>query len=138
VTRFLRTTAWKTEYRSQCPSLPYPITLFNADSASAEYSATTIGPQPDESRFFFWTIRPVRVRSHHYHRVRRKCARFSTPATPAISALNRAHPCIENPLLPAITLLFPRVGLPGFTVGARPPENRGIHADKKRKRHSPK
>jgi Transposase DDE domain group 1 len=45
---------WKTEYRSQCPSLPYPITLFNADSASAECSATTIGSQPDESRFSFF------------------------------------------------------------------------------------
>ena len=42
----------------QCPSLPYPITLFNADSASAESSATTIGSQPDECRFSFWTIRP--------------------------------------------------------------------------------
>ena len=38
----------------QCPSLPYPITLFNADSASAECSATTIGPPPDESRFSFF------------------------------------------------------------------------------------
>src|SRR5450759_4404191 len=56
--------AWKTEYRSQCPSLPYPITLFNADSASAECSATTIGPQPDECRFFFWTIRVVRQRDN--------------------------------------------------------------------------
>src|SRR5450631_1688221 len=46
---------------SQCPSLPYPITLFNADSASAECSATTIGSQPDECRFFFWTIRPHRM-----------------------------------------------------------------------------
>ena len=36
------------------PSLSYPITLFNADSASAECSATTIGPQPDESRFSFF------------------------------------------------------------------------------------
>ena len=34
--------------------LPYPITLFNADSASAECSATTIGPQPDECRFSFF------------------------------------------------------------------------------------
>src|SRR5450631_4231704 len=42
---------------SQCPSLPYPITLFNADSASAECSATTIGSQPDDCRFLFWTIR---------------------------------------------------------------------------------
>ena len=33
------------------------VRLFNADSASAECSATTIGPQPDECRFFFWTIR---------------------------------------------------------------------------------
>src|ERR1039458_6453575 len=49
--------AWKTEYRSQCPPLPYPITLLNADSASAECSATTIGSQPDECRFSFWTIR---------------------------------------------------------------------------------
>jgi transposase InsO family protein len=51
------TRARKTKFRSPHPSLPYPITLFNADSASAEYSATTIGPQPDESRFIFWTIR---------------------------------------------------------------------------------
>jgi putative transposase len=35
----------------------YPIILFNAASASAECSATTIGPQPDECRWFFWTIR---------------------------------------------------------------------------------
>jgi transposase InsO family protein len=47
--------AWKTDFRSPHPSLSYPITLFNADSASAECSATTIGPQPDECRFFFWT-----------------------------------------------------------------------------------
>ena len=48
--------AWKIDFRNPNPSLPYPITLFNADSASAECSATTIGPQPAESRFF-WTIR---------------------------------------------------------------------------------
>src|ERR1019366_7395364 len=47
------TRAWKTKFRSPHPSLPYPITLFIADSASAECSATTIGPQPDECRFFF-------------------------------------------------------------------------------------
>jgi hypothetical protein len=35
--------------------------LFNADGASAECSATTIGSQPDECRFFFWTIRPIRT-----------------------------------------------------------------------------
>ena len=35
----------------------YPIILFNATGASAECSATTIGPQPDECRWFFWTIR---------------------------------------------------------------------------------
>src|ERR1700732_1684982 len=40
--------AWKTDFRSPHPSLPYPIILFNADSASAECSATTIGPRPDE------------------------------------------------------------------------------------------
>ena len=45
--------AWKTDFRSPHPSLPYPIILFNADSASAECSATTIGPQPDACRFFF-------------------------------------------------------------------------------------
>src|SRR5450631_3853454 len=48
---------------SQCPSLPYPLTLFNADSASAECSATTIGSQPDECRFSFWTIRDSRWRN---------------------------------------------------------------------------
>jgi hypothetical protein len=40
--------AWKTDFRSPDPSLPYPIILFNADSASEECSATTIVPQPDE------------------------------------------------------------------------------------------
>jgi hypothetical protein len=29
------------------PSRPYPITPFNADSALAEYLATTIGQRPD-------------------------------------------------------------------------------------------
>jgi len=52
---------WKTKFHSPHPSLPYPITLFNADSASAECSATTIGPQPDESRLLFWTIRGRRT-----------------------------------------------------------------------------
>jgi len=45
--------AWKTDFRSPDPSLPYPITLFNADSASEECLAITIGPPPDESRFLF-------------------------------------------------------------------------------------
>jgi hypothetical protein len=49
--------ARKTDFRSPHPSLPYPIILFNADSASAECSATTIGPLPDECQLFFWTIR---------------------------------------------------------------------------------
>jgi hypothetical protein len=52
--------AWKTDFRSPHPSLPTPIIQFNADSASAEFSATTIGLQPDESRFFFRTIRAIR------------------------------------------------------------------------------
>jgi len=34
-----------------------PITLFNADSASAECSAIIIGPQPNEYRFCCWTLR---------------------------------------------------------------------------------
>src|SRR5882762_6871552 len=42
--------AWKTDFRSPDPSPPYPITLFNADSASAECSTTTIAPQPDNCR----------------------------------------------------------------------------------------
>jgi putative transposase len=49
--------AWTTDFRGPHPSLPYPIILFNAASASAECSATTIGPQPDECRWIFWTIR---------------------------------------------------------------------------------
>jgi len=40
-----------------------PAILFNADSASAECSATTIGPQPDEYRLFFRTIRHPRKRA---------------------------------------------------------------------------
>jgi hypothetical protein len=35
------------------PSLPYPITPFNADSALAEYLATTIGQRPDECPIYF-------------------------------------------------------------------------------------
>jgi hypothetical protein len=53
--------AWTTDFRSPHPSLPYPIILFNADSASAECSATTIGPLPDECRLFFWTIQPCLI-----------------------------------------------------------------------------
>ena len=45
--------AWKTDFRSPDPSLPYPITLHIADSASEECLAITIGPPPDESRFLF-------------------------------------------------------------------------------------
>jgi ParE toxin of type II toxin-antitoxin system, parDE len=45
--------AWKTNFRSPDPSLPYPIILFNADSALEECLATTTGQQPDDSRFFF-------------------------------------------------------------------------------------
>jgi putative transposase len=41
------------ENRLPQPSLPYPITLYNADSASEECLATTTGPQPDECRFLF-------------------------------------------------------------------------------------
>jgi hypothetical protein len=55
------TRAWETKFHSPHPSRPYPITPFNPDSASAEYSATIIGPQPDESRFVFWTIRAVGI-----------------------------------------------------------------------------
>jgi hypothetical protein len=50
--------AWTTEFRGPHPSLSYPITLYNAASASAECSAT-IGPLPDECRWFFWTIRDM-------------------------------------------------------------------------------
>src|ERR1019366_10139172 len=57
VGRRLGSLVWPAAAISPHRSLPYPITLFKADSASAEYSATTIGPQPDECRFFFWTIR---------------------------------------------------------------------------------
>jgi hypothetical protein len=49
--------AWKTDFRSPHSSLPYPIIQFNADSASAECSAITIAPPPDESRILLWTIR---------------------------------------------------------------------------------
>jgi hypothetical protein len=45
--------AWKTDFCSPHPSLPYPIIPFNADSASEECLATTIGPHPDDSRFLF-------------------------------------------------------------------------------------
>jgi hypothetical protein len=45
---------WQPKARSPDPSLPYPITLHIADSASEEYLATTTGPQPDEGRFLFW------------------------------------------------------------------------------------
>jgi hypothetical protein len=45
--------AWTTDFRGPHPSLPYPIILFNAASASTECSATTIGPQPDECRWLF-------------------------------------------------------------------------------------
>jgi transposase InsO family protein len=58
--------AWKTDFRSPDPSLPYPITLFNADSASEECSATTIGQRPDECRFLFWTIRAGRRWTRHH------------------------------------------------------------------------
>ena len=51
--RRLVATGLKTDFRSPDPSLPYPITLYNADSASEECLATTTGPQPDESRFLF-------------------------------------------------------------------------------------
>jgi hypothetical protein len=44
--------AWKTNFRSPDPSLPYPITLYDADGASEECLATTT-PQPDESQFLF-------------------------------------------------------------------------------------
>jgi hypothetical protein len=40
-----------------------PITLFNADSASAECSAIIIGPQPNECRFCCWTLRDVTDRA---------------------------------------------------------------------------
>jgi hypothetical protein len=46
--------AWKTDFRCPDSSPPYPITLFDADSASEECSAITIGPQPDEGRFFIF------------------------------------------------------------------------------------
>jgi hypothetical protein len=36
--------AWTADFRGPHPSLPYPNILFNAASASAEGSATTIGP----------------------------------------------------------------------------------------------
>ena len=38
----------RADFRGSHPSLPYPIILFNAASASTEFSATTIAPQPDE------------------------------------------------------------------------------------------
>ena len=41
----------------------YPITLFNADSASEECSATTIGPQPDEGRFLFLDNSPLQQKN---------------------------------------------------------------------------
>ena len=59
--------AWKTDFRSPHPSPPYSTILFNADSASAECSATTIGPQPDQCRWFFLdntTARCQRVTLH--------------------------------------------------------------------------
>ena len=53
------TRAWTTDFRGPHPSLPYPIILFDAASASAEYLATTIGPRPDECRWIFWTIQAM-------------------------------------------------------------------------------
>jgi hypothetical protein len=45
------------DYARAVAALPHhPV---QRGSASAECSATTIGSQPDECRFFFWTIRRV-------------------------------------------------------------------------------
>jgi hypothetical protein len=59
-----------------------PITLFNADSPSAECSATTIGPQPDENRFSFFGQCAVTYRRyviHHFCHAR-PSAQLSGPA----------------------------------------------------------